>query len=176
MESLSPRMVNGRDIRNQIASATLLGSSPERFCGSSAKKCARRSKTWRVIRPLVSEKHAVLCAKRMSVGRERMGRCAGFARNKSKVLSDSQVTIEDSAQTAMVGRSQGTKPGKPYGGICWSLTGLHPRVLAGGSLQWMTRVSHILHSNIIQAVYPTTVVRQGNRSDVCDKALLGPWH
>ena len=175
MESLSPRVVNGRDIQRQIASATLLGSSPEHFCRSSTKKCAHRSKTWRVIRPPVSEKHAVLCARRMSVGRECMGRCAGFARNKWKVSSGSQVTIEDSAQTAMVGRSQGAKPGKPYGGVCCSLTGLHPRVLAGGNPQWMTRVSHILHSNIIQAVYPATVVRQGDHSDVCDKALLGPW-
>ena len=175
MESLSLRVVNGRDIRKQIASATLLGSSPKHFYRSSTKKCARRSKTWRVIRPPVSKKLAVLCAKRMSIGRECMGHCAGFARNKWKVLSGSQVTIEDSAQTAMVGRSQGAKPGKPYSGVCCSLIGLHTRVLAGGNPQWMTRVSHILHSNIIQAVYPATVVHQGDCSNVCDKVLLGPW-
>ena len=91
------------------------------------------------------------------------------------MLSGSQVTIKDSAQIAMVGRSQGAKPGKPYGGVCCSLTGLHPRVLAGGNLQWMTRVSHILHRNVIQTMYLVIVVCQGDHSDVCDKALLGPW-
>ena len=105
-----------------------------------------------------------------------MRHCVGFVRNKWIVSSDSQVTIKDFTHIAIVNRSQGAKAGKPGGGICCSLIGLHPHVLAGGSPQWMTCVSHRLHSNVIQAVYPVIVERQGCHSDMCDKALLGPWH
>ena len=81
----------------------------------------------------------------MNVGQECMGRCAGFARSTCIVPSNLQVMIKDSAQIAMVGRSQGAKLGKLYSGVCCNLTELHARVLAGGSLQWVTYVSHRLH-------------------------------